>query len=93
MDVGDGVRLPLATILSHNGIPQFRTNPMNYNYTGNDHNHPGYVSVRKDENTGKENHLKHCYEPAIEPKRPSQNNMQLQRGNITNSRSGITRIR
>lgn len=93
MDVGDGLRLPLETILTHNGIPQFRTNPMNYNYTGNDPNHPGHVSVESDEKLGKENLSNHCCIRAILPKRPSQHRMQLQMERTANSRMALTRIR
>ena len=92
MDVGDGIRLPLETILSQNGIPQFRTNPMNYNYTGNDQNHPGYVSVESDENAGKENLPKPCM-PFITPTQPSQRHMRLQRERTANNRMALTRIR
>ena len=93
MDVGDGIRLPLETLLSHNGIPQFRTNPMNYNYTGNDQNHPGYVSVENDENAGKENLSKHYYIPFIRSTQPSQRHMRMQRERTANNRMALTRIR
>lgn len=45
IDFGDGLRVPLKTIIEHKGIPIFSRNPMNYNYSGNDRNHPGFVDI------------------------------------------------
>ncbi len=45
IDIGDGLRLPLKTIIEHKGIPIFSRNPMNYNYSGGDRNHPGFVDI------------------------------------------------
>ena len=55
MDVGDGIRLPLKTVMA-DGLPtNFTTNPMNYNYMGNNIYHPGYVSTCENGDETKEN--------------------------------------